>query len=874
MASPMSWIRKYQKAMLVVFGVMLMVAFLMPQFFDFSGRPAPVSQENPTVVRWNGGQLTRFELNRLRVRHVAVLDFLNQIVEVASQKKGEQVRPAAMPIQAIAAGDNQGDQEDADDQLTTRYIFAREAASYGLEISDAMVNDYLSLMSGDVDLTEDELRLACQRATNGMVSIKEIRDQLKLELAYREYSQMSNAGLPFVPNPSYAAQLYARTSEEIECVVLPLKIADNLARVTTKPEESELRKLFEAGRYELPDPAGKDPGFKLPKRVVVEYLHAVFEDFLQNEVAKLTDEQVQAEYDRLVAAEDPLVMELVDPVPPLSPETPADGTPAGGGAAATEGAAPAASGDPASGDAGKMPAAEPPVTDPPTAETPSSEPAKDPAVTEPKTEPGTAEPAGEPSLEPAGGGEPAGTEPGGSGGNGQPEMTRTIMDQVGRTVRDLAAMVGEGMDRNLVVAQPQEPGTPEPAAGEPTTQEPAAQEPTTQEPGGTTETPKTETPAAETPKSEQPSTETQPAAGSQEPAAGMTPPADAPIAPASGTQDPAANAAGDAGTPAPVVPVQEKRAKPLKDVVDQVKRQMRMREATEAMQVAVEAAAQELRDYQSDLNVWKSMEGDPEQGPEPTALVIADVARKHGLKSGKTELVDSVALAETEVGKLQVRLSDPQFRGRFVQASNAIFAEFNSTREFEPTMQQQTDGDVWIYWLAEKREVEVLEYNEARDQVEAFWKLQQARKITEAEAQNHVDEINKGGLLLSQKFGERAIKTGVFTWFTSNMFGFDYGTPVGVSLPGDEFMEKAFSLERDKAGWAPNRTGEELYVIQKIATDRRSTVELTDNFLGLVATNQRIPEAIIGASQAGIRRVNQKFIDQFLAEKKIEWLTR
>lgn len=863
MASPMSWIRKYQKGLLVVFGIMLMVAFLIPQFFDFGAGSGPQRVENPTVVRWNGGKLSRLDLDLLRYRHFSTIDFLDQLREFAEKKKGGPVNIAVAPIQRIAANSSNIDPEQADAEMAVRFIYAREAEKMGLQFTEAMVDDYIDLSSGSQTLSRDELDTICRQATGGRISMKEIREHLRIELASREFVGMSQIGLQTFPNATESAQMYGRTTEEIECLVLPVRVSDQLAKVTAEPAESDLEKMFNAGRYQLPDPTGQRPGFMLPKRAVVQFAHADFETFLLNETARLTDEQVQTEYDRLVAAEDPSVMELVDDVPesgpPLEPTGGESTLPPGDGAPTPAATNP---GDPVpaatSGD-GKMPETTPPVT-PPAAgdggkagEVPAVPPTEPPVVPPEKTDPpggGGGGSAG-PNASPDSGGIGSAPESTGehSGSRPDPDMLDSVRDWPSALMREFGS---------VPVSWNQDPETP-PATTPPAT--PPVTEP---------QTPVTGTPPVETPPAGNPNPEptvAPPVAEmpvQQDPAAGdaVVQPPEAPALPGE-TQDPAVSPT-----------VRKKSPKALKDVAEQIKRQMKAGDAVQAMQVAIEGAAQEIRDYQTDRMVWESMEGDPEQGPAPTPIQLPALAAKHGLIAGETGLVDQLALSKLEVGMQMVQLGQPGMGAQSFPVSDVVFARFNDTREFEPSMLQNLQGNVWLYWLSEKKESEAEEFAAARSRVIEAWKLQQARKIAEAEAQNTVDEINTSGVLLSQKFGAKAVQTGVFTWFVSNMFGFDFGAPIGVEMPGAEFMETAFALERDKAGWAPNRTGEILYVVQKIGTDRRSRVELTTNFISTVATDQSIPQAVVGASRNSVERVHRDFHEKLRDSLNVEWLKR
>ena len=160
-----------------------------------------------------------------------------------------------------------------------------------------------------------------------------------------------------------------------------------IAKVTEEPTAAELKKLYEKGKYQFPDPTGEEPGFKIGRKVNVQYLVADFETYLQNEMNKLSDEEVQKEYERLVEEEDDLVMEPVpiednsiklnDATPGETESDPAPNSGDSDAAAPGDEAAPSdVTPPPGSEDGGGSSSDNATDSETPAAETPSSEPAE------------------------------------------------------------------------------------------------------------------------------------------------------------------------------------------------------------------------------------------------------------------------------------------------------------------------------------------------------------------------------------------------------------------------------------------------------------------------------------------------------------------
>jgi len=808
----MSWIRKYQKGMLVVFGVALMVVFLVPQLADFGG--GRVAVENPVVVTWNGGSLKRLDLDRLRTRHFQTVRFLNVLLDFARQKSGPDavVNPLIEQITPIL-GQGENDQEAADNRIFDRYLLAQEAEKMGVNVGEGMIDEYIAYSAGDVNVTPSELQHICRLATDGQASLGQIREQLRLELAYRQMQIMTQAGYQLIPNPSNAAQLFARSSEEIECTVLPVVVTDYLDKVTTEATEKELRDIFHEGQYRLPGGDPEVPAFKTPKRINLQYVYAEFETALQNEINKLTDEEVQKEYDRLVAAEDFSVMELIDETE-TTPETNPDGTPKAADPTATGGGDPATAEDPAKKDA----AADGEKT--PEAKTGDAE--KTGAAGDGKSD--TVDPAKKADGT-AGQGD-AGKTNSGSGGDGLTRLNQNWSDP-GETGTEVFVSTGNSGS----------------------TQDPPVQDPP----------PVTTPPVQDPPKTDPPATDP-PAKQEGNPAldqSGVAPPTGGETG--SGVVEPAK--------------VQEplRRARPLKDVADQIKRRMKIEAASDAIRDKLVTVETAVRQYQSDFMIWQATpEGEREA--EPAKVDLKKLADEHGLKFGETGIVTFEELMKTKVGELPVSTISLE---RSIPVSIYVFSRFNQLQLFDPDTQMDLgNGDTWLYWPSEKEEVKVGEFEEVRAKVLEFRKMKEARIIARAQAENYVAEINGGGVRLAQRFGEKAVSTGLFSWFTNSFSGFGFGQPLGVDGPGDEFMKTAFGLEMDRAGFAPNEAGDKYYVIQKTGNDRRSDEEVTGNFINQVAMFQRVPVTVYNAGETLLQKVQFDFGQQLQKKLNIEWKDR
>ena len=286
-----------------------MAFFGLGTVFDSLTSSARVgTRDNPVVAIYDGGEFTRDDISNLTRNHFYTRTFLNELRNLGVEKRGDQFVELVRPIVPL----QDGQQEYKDEQIINRVLMAEKARSEGLAVSDSMVDQYLFGTYGVLDgdgMSNRDLELLNRSVNNGQISMAAIRRHLKMELLSQQMTMLSYAGIPRVPSPLESVDFYAKVNKKIACEIFPVSIKEYVDKNST-PSESEIRELYEKGKFSLKDPAGKRPGFKLPRRVKLQYLVGDYQDFLDKATEGLSDEEIQAKYDELVAQESDLVMEI------------------------------------------------------------------------------------------------------------------------------------------------------------------------------------------------------------------------------------------------------------------------------------------------------------------------------------------------------------------------------------------------------------------------------------------------------------------------------------------------------------------------------------------------------------------------------------
>lgn len=299
----LAWFRRHALILMVFLGSAAMVIFGLGSVFDsFARSVGQKAYDNPVLATWNGGDLTQDNVRGLYQRHSESHRFLTALVGAAEKKAGDKVQPLApiiVPIQSQSM-------EQQNDQVIERVLLAQTAREQGIVVGDGMIRDYITLVSGDAGFSDQDLYKINREVNQASLDI--VKEHLKLELLAMQMSRLTQVGMSLIPNPTEAMSLYARTAEKIECEVVPFLVSDYVSKVSAKPTDGELRELYSQGKGEFSDPSGEKPGFKIPQKINVQYLVADEATFVRNQMNAVTDEEVQAEYDRLVEKKDIMVI--------------------------------------------------------------------------------------------------------------------------------------------------------------------------------------------------------------------------------------------------------------------------------------------------------------------------------------------------------------------------------------------------------------------------------------------------------------------------------------------------------------------------------------------------------------------------------------
>ena len=167
MSSPLSFFRRNQKVMLAVFGVLIMLTFVVGDYISrYQGRTAGAVADE-TVVTWKHGKIDERELWAIRDAHNRTVRFLDLLVQKTIEANG-QPKGLGVNIMNGRVFDPGIPRSYAEEDLVQTMLLARKAQELGVRITDAALDEFLDTLTDEV-VPRSQFGELLKEATQGRV---------------------------------------------------------------------------------------------------------------------------------------------------------------------------------------------------------------------------------------------------------------------------------------------------------------------------------------------------------------------------------------------------------------------------------------------------------------------------------------------------------------------------------------------------------------------------------------------------------------------------------------------------------------------------------------------------------------------------------
>lgn len=748
MAGSFQIFRRYQKAALAGLAIMAMLAFfVLPPILQMgqSGGPAADSE----VVSWKGGGLRESGLQRALISRRALNQFL-------------------MALQAAATGSERVQPPLRDDEkaVVDSLLMAREAEANGIVVSDAVVNDFLAIWTGDRVPQADIRGVIDQLRERAGVTEQDIFDGLRTLLLGERMQALALRGTGFASAPpGWRWDAFRRLEQSATVEVVPV-IVESLGVEVAKPTAAALEAVYTKYKDELPRAAADTPGFREPARIRYDALVATPDVFVAEAEKGVTDEQITKFYED---NKDSLYKQVAKPDEPAEAKSDKNADDKAGDKKEGDEKATAAPGEPKPESA---PAEKP-------ADMPADKVEEKPSPATESTPPAPTEPA------------PATPEPAAPAGDPKAAVgTRLglIRQAAFRQPGEAAAEAAKEAVKDAAAAANEKPAAPPVAGGE----KPAAAAAVGEE---------SAKPAADAGKPEA----DQPEAGVMKEDA------------AAGTEAGDKEATDTQAGKTDAKPEEQPTYEPLDKVRDDVRKRLAREAADKKLGEIFDKVTGRITTYADDVELALGV-GEP----VPPAPDVEKIAAEHGLEAVRSDFVDAgEAIAAGGVAtSFQLTFSQPM-GVRQVQWADMLFSP--EAARWRPVATRDFAGNRYLSWKTEDRPEFTPPFADVREEVERVWRLMEARPLAKKRAEAIAAAAAGKDLTaaIAGQEGAEVTKVGPFTWLTRGTAPFGsapmISQPAGVQMAGNEFMEAVFGLEPGGTATAFNEPKTICYCIRLVA---------------------------------------------------------
>jgi hypothetical protein len=308
MASPFNMFRKNMKGIMAFMFVILMLTWVIgDSVMNFFGGDRSRASNRQTAgavaVSWDGGKLTNQQLNELVMRRRMLNEFLGQ-VEASGQRSAYEagVEPRPLHVQILRGPDSS--QQHVEESVLQTKLFADAARAAGMSVSDDAIRQYLDEL-GRGQVTRDDMRTILNRMRGGgRISIDDIMAALREEMLARNYMNSNQyAFMTVTPDQGWRDWLRVNDRVVLEAAAIPTDkylvdvkdpTEDELTEFYNKYKDQEVGPEVAYGTTELPSAR---PGFRIPRKLDVQFIEASYDNYLAKAEEKVTDEEIAKYYE-------------------------------------------------------------------------------------------------------------------------------------------------------------------------------------------------------------------------------------------------------------------------------------------------------------------------------------------------------------------------------------------------------------------------------------------------------------------------------------------------------------------------------------------------------------------------------------------------
>ncbi|MFG0266683.1 MAG: hypothetical protein ACF8AM_16280 [Rhodopirellula sp. JB055] len=309
-SSPFEIFRRNHKPMMVLLTLLALFAFVVLPALDTYLRRGGGTNSDPVVAEYDGVTLTQSRVARTTQQHRAVVGFLSDLGQETIRRGGVPQVPGFQYDQESGQIQSIGIDANPSEEATINTMrFYSEAKKAGFELDDTSVRNWLNRYTDGL-LSDNEIGSMLMQFTKNQMGPIQLYEQLRMHLLADLYQRSAMVGLMNgrmpVSTPLAQWRNFLKTNQSATIDAYGVLVAEYLDQTDESPSESTIKEVYEAGKDLLayPNDQSPDPKFRRPDSAEIEFVVADLNEFVEREKAKLTEEEIRAEYEHRLAGGD------------------------------------------------------------------------------------------------------------------------------------------------------------------------------------------------------------------------------------------------------------------------------------------------------------------------------------------------------------------------------------------------------------------------------------------------------------------------------------------------------------------------------------------------------------------------------------------
>ncbi|TWU47757.1 hypothetical protein [Rubripirellula reticaptiva] len=300
--SPFELFRQNLKPFMIFATLLALVSFVVLPILQTYLQKQAGAAGDVVVAKYAGTELTQTRVGYFTQNHAATVNFLGELANETIARggvprtSGFQYDAQAKQIRSLGINEN------PNNEGTIRtFMFADRARKAGFELDDNALQVWLERFTDGL-ISPSEITARLMKSTSNRMGPPHLYEQLRSHLLADVYLRRGNSGLfgtqgPLL-TPDEQWRNFLKLNQNAVVNTYGVLVNDYIDKTDAEPAASRIREVFEDGKDRDPSDQSAEPGFHKRYNAKFEYLVGNYQTYLDEEVAKLDEAAIRAEYER------------------------------------------------------------------------------------------------------------------------------------------------------------------------------------------------------------------------------------------------------------------------------------------------------------------------------------------------------------------------------------------------------------------------------------------------------------------------------------------------------------------------------------------------------------------------------------------------